>query len=146
MKDREAKTDTRLRSAKLSLSKIYKISRKREAEHRNSSDHPAKMPRQRSKKLSAGRNTEKPSAPESDVEELNVSDNESLPVSDKDEDEDELERLVLGDEATFRAQLGMKMDIDQDDEENGASEQDSEADAGIEDVEDADVSALLHVP
>jgi U3 small nucleolar RNA-associated protein 18 len=105
------------------------------------------MPRQRSKKLSASRKTEQTSNPDPEPEQeeaYDESDSESSRISEKDEDEDELERLVLGDGATFKAQLGMDTEVNEygDFEENGLVEGDLEEEAGLENVDDADVSSL----
>ena len=57
----------------------------------------------------------------------------------KDDAEEELDRLVLGDSAGFFDNLRGQMDLDEEssnDEERGA---DLEGDAGLEGVDDADV-------
>jgi hypothetical protein len=105
------------------------------------------MPRQRSRKLSASRQSEQTStpeksAPEPDHEDFSDSENESPPISEKDEDEDKLERLVLGDGGAFKAQLSMQMDQDSEDD-SGMAEDDLEAEVGLENVDDADVSTPL---
>ena len=101
------------------------------------------MPRQRSKMLSSSRKTGQKSVPElqryGDEEE---SDNGSLGMLDKDEDEEELDRLVLGDGAGFMAQLERDMNVNEDkDEEDGenVSDDDEEGEGGLEGVDDADV-------
>lgn len=99
------------------------------------------MPRQRSKKLSSSRVADE--KPEPKVEwgsEPEDSDNASLDISEKDEDEEELERLVLGDGATFKAQLSTDMDVDEEDLEGNGTEEDLEAEVGLENVDDADAS------
>ncbi len=64
------------------------------------------MPRQRSKRLSEGRKaTQLSEPPIRNNREETEDDNERLDAVDKDEDEDELEKLVLGDEAGFLARL-----------------------------------------
>jgi hypothetical protein len=105
------------------------------------------MPRQRSKKLSASRVVEaKPAAGEdplsdeiSSEDETGASDNESFISVEKDEEEEELDRLVFGDGAGFKAMLGHGIDVDSEDkeEQNGLEEDGSEA--GLEHVDDADV-------
>lgn len=61
-------------------------------------------------------------------------------MMDKDSDEEELDRLVLGDGAGFTAQLGQDMDFESEDNEEGEKGQDEEReDIGIEGVDDADV-------
>lgn len=101
------------------------------------------MPRQRSKKLSASRKTAgEPKSELNREEEQSDSDNGSLEMLEKDEDEEELDRLVLGNGPGFKAQLGQDMDWDQEsDSEKGgeAREGDIEADTGLEGVDDADV-------
>jgi U3 small nucleolar RNA-associated protein 18 len=92
------------------------------------------MPRQRSKKLSEGQKAlQQPTPPTQDEHEQDDSDNESAEVMEKDEDEQELDRLVLGDEAGFMAQLDNEgaEDEDEDLEEAGL-----EAEVGLADVED----------
>jgi U3 small nucleolar RNA-associated protein 18 len=99
------------------------------------------MPRQRSKKISSSRVAEEKTARKEVWDsEPEYSDNASLDISEKDEDEEELERLVLGDGATFKAQLGMDMDLDKEDLEGNGREEDLEAEVGLENVDDADVS------
>jgi len=100
------------------------------------------MPRQRSKKLVSNRKEE--TIPRRDLErgtEQDDSENESLEISDKDEDEDELEKLVLGDGTGFKEQLGMGMELDHesDSEGNIITEEDPEAEGGLENIDDADV-------
>lgn len=104
------------------------------------------MPRQRSKKLSGSHTTgQKPvskqqPAPETERQrDQSESDNDSLDILEKDSDEEELDRLVLGDQADFSAQLGHSMDLDQAEgsEESGVGEDDDEG--GLENVDDADV-------
>src|SRR5277367_1764299 len=93
------------------------------------------MPRQRSKKLSEGRKAfEQPTPPAQDERGQDDSDKESVDVMEKDEDEQELEKLVLGDEAGFMAQLdhGAAGYEDEDLEE----EEDLEAEVGLDDVEE----------
>ena len=103
------------------------------------------MPRQRSKKLSASRATEKSSAPEVErFEESSDSDssNESGGRIEKDEEEEELDRLVLGNGTSFMAQSGRSEDVDVSyGQERGAglADDDSEEDGGLENVDDAEV-------
>lgn len=108
------------------------------------------MPRQRSRKLSEGRTALQKSTPTtSDQHEQDDSHNESLDIMDKDEDELELDRLVLGDQAGFMAQLdqGRTKDKEEDPEEA-----DLEAEVGLGDsdedmegVDDADVRSLYEL-
>jgi U3 small nucleolar RNA-associated protein 18 len=105
------------------------------------------MPRQRSKKLSISRQTEQSSALElRPNEDQSDSDNDSPGMWEKDEEEEELERLVLGDGAGFKAQLGQHMDLDGEDGSEfaeGLVEEGSGAEAGLEDVDDAEVSSIV---
>jgi U3 small nucleolar RNA-associated protein 18 len=74
------------------------------------------------------------------------SDNYSLGMLEKDEEEEELDRLVLGDGAGFKAQLGQHMGLDVEDDSEGADslpEEGSDAEAGLEDVHDAEVSSIV---
>ncbi|RAL66263.1 hypothetical protein DID88_005934 [Monilinia fructigena] len=71
------------------------------------------------------------------------SDNESVNMMDKDSDEEELDRLVLGDGAGFTAQLGQDMDFELEEDSEGENGEDKEQeDAGIEGVDDADLFFL----
>ena len=100
------------------------------------------MPRQRSKKFSGILKNEDRSAPELQrQEDEEESDNESLGMLEKDPDEEELDRLVLGDDAGFMAQLGGDMDIDERNSEDGKdiTEESDEGEHGLEGVDDADV-------
>jgi U3 small nucleolar RNA-associated protein 18 len=105
------------------------------------------MPRQRSKKLSTSRETAQSHVPEPErSNDQSDSDNDSL---EKDEEEEELDRLVLGNGAAFKVQLGQNMDVDiKDDSENGAplEEEESEAEVGLENVDDAEVRWMKHSP
>ncbi len=97
------------------------------------------MSRNGSKKLSATRQIEYGSASERDDQD--DSDNDSLEMLEKDEEEEELARAVLGDVAGFKAKLGQQMDLDPDLEGGEVlAEDDSEGEAGLENVDDAEVS------
>lgn len=101
------------------------------------------MPRQRSKKLTASQQTEDSSAPER--EERSDTDNDSPGLLEKDEEEEELARLVLGDGLGFKAQLGQQMDLDIDggsEEEESMVEEDSEGEARLENIDDAEVRGI----
>lgn len=106
------------------------------------------MPRQRSKRLSETRKSlQKPNPPAQDEREQDDGDNESVDVMEKDEDEHELERLVLGDEAGFMAQLDHE---GTEDENEDLEEAGLEAEVGLDGVEqnlevvdDAEVSLLI---
>lgn len=108
------------------------------------------MPRQRSKKLSAGRKAEsenviKPANEDIQYNEDSDSDNESVEILEKDAEEEELDRLVLGGGFGFKAQFGTDMDMLDgiaDGEENEDVDQDSEGEAGLEGIDDADVRNL----
>ncbi|KAH8814872.1 U3 small nucleolar RNA-associated protein-like protein [Xylogone sp. PMI_703] len=96
------------------------------------------MPKNRSKKYAKDRKKEL--ALES-TPRLDEDDSENS-VVEKDEEEEELDRLVLGDGAGFKAQLGMEMDIDEEDEsgsEGEALEEEEQSEGGIEEVDDADL-------
>jgi U3 small nucleolar RNA-associated protein 18 len=103
------------------------------------------MPRQRSKKLSASHMTVQ--QPKSEVE-LEKGENESeidgLHMMEKDSDEEELDRLVLGDGSEFKAQLGRAVDLDRAENSEGYDVEggDLEEEEGLEDVDDADVRDL----
>ena len=102
------------------------------------------MPRQRPKKLAVGRQTEGKSTSERGQQSGSDSDsdNESLGMLEKDAEEEELDRLVLGDGAGFKAQLGHQMEVDINISPENANEVvdgDSEGEAGLENVDDAEV-------
>lgn len=102
------------------------------------------MPRQRSKKLSESHKTAEDAAPEVRHEEPRAgSDNEGSEDLEKDEEEEELDRLVLGDGSAFMAQLGLQMDVDYEERSDGESGLDEEggSEAGLEGVDDTDVNA-----
>jgi hypothetical protein len=105
------------------------------------------MARQRTKKIFESRETTQDTKPK--VEEFHdfnasdASDEENVEMMDRDEEEDELERLVLGDSADFMQQIEHEAqqnleDISEGDEEEGNGEE-SDADEGLEAVNDADV-------
>ena len=102
------------------------------------------MPRQRSKKLSRSLQTEVETPPLlQQHEDGKESDNESLEMFEKeDEDEEELNRLVLGDDVGFMARLGKDISLDEDrsGDSNSDIEESNEGEARIEDVDDADVN------
>ena len=105
------------------------------------------MPRQRSKKLIASRVVEAKPAVEDDPasdevnseNETDESDNESLISVEKDEEEEELDRLVFGDGAGFKAMLGQGMEVDSEDKEGDSGVEEDGSEAGFEPVDDADV-------
>ena len=105
------------------------------------------MARQPSKKSSAnqvsvGKEKTQSTFPEQNEEQR---DNESVEMMDVGEDEDELARLVLGDDTGFMAQLGQetKEDIDfEEDNEEDEAQLDAEgelAEENLENVDDAEV-------
>jgi U3 small nucleolar RNA-associated protein 18 len=105
------------------------------------------MPRQRPTKLAASRQTEQSSVPEPEEQSDIDSDNESLGILEKDAEEEELDRLVLGDGAGFKAQLGQQMDIDFDAasvNEDSVAEGASEREDDLENVDDAEVRGNSH--
>jgi len=100
------------------------------------------MPRQRSKKLSASRKTVQEPVPAIHNEDEQFgSDNEDLEILEKDAQEEELDKLVLGDGSAFMAQLGGGMDVDSEEGSDVAEELEDENDGegGLEGVDDADV-------
>ena len=144
----KAARGARLVNAKESLPKIFGDSSKSSARCEPPTTFDTHtMPRQRSKKLTASRIVEAKSAAEEDPasdginseNETDDSDNESLISVEKDEEEEELDRLVFGDGAGFKAMLGQDMEVDSEDKDgdNGVEEDGSEA--GLEHVDDADV-------
>ena len=103
------------------------------------------MPRQRSKKLSAGQGTAKKPAPELERESRQYeSENDSINEREKGSDEEELDNLVFGDQTGFQANLGHGMDIDQADgsQKRGSEEEEGEEEEGLENVNDADVGSF----
>lgn len=108
---------------------------------------PEIMARQRSKKSSSDQKSVEKQA-QSEIPEQNgeQSDNESVEMMDAGDDEDELARLVLGDDTGFMAQLGQEtmgdLDFEEDkDNEDELSQLDEEGEAGenLEEVDDAEV-------
>lgn len=98
------------------------------------------MPPSRSKKSANGSAKPKKDARTILQEsEESASDNESVDIMDKDSDEEELDRLVLGDGAGFTAQLGQDMDFESGDDEEEKGQDEEQEDIGIEGVDDADV-------
>jgi U3 small nucleolar RNA-associated protein 18 len=103
------------------------------------------MPRQRSKKLSAGREAAQKPILEPERESGQYeSENDSPAIQEKDSDEEELDRLVFGDETEFKAQLGHGMVVDQPEGSGRSSgdESNREEEGGFENVDDADVSSI----
>lgn len=102
-----------------------------------------KMPRQRSRKLSEGRKASQKSALGKVQEhEQDDSDNESAGFQEKDEEEAELDRLVLGDGVGFKAQLGqLQTDADSvvESAENDPVDAEHSDEADLENVDDEDV-------
>ncbi|OBT57891.1 hypothetical protein VE04_02050 [Pseudogymnoascus sp. 24MN13] len=103
------------------------------------------MARQRSKKSSGDqKSVEKQAQSEFSQQNGEQSDNESVEMMDAGEDEDELARLVLGDDTGFMAQLGQEtmgdLDLEADNEDN-ESQLDVEGEEGenLEDVDDAEL-------
>ncbi|PQE27419.1 hypothetical protein CJF31_00009041 [Rutstroemia sp. NJR-2017a BVV2] len=68
---------------------------------------------------------------------------ESEDMMEKDEDEEELDRLVLGDDAGFTSQLGQDMDVymDSGEDEEGDRDEEENENIGLEGVDDADVGS-----
>jgi U3 small nucleolar RNA-associated protein 18 len=98
------------------------------------------MPRQRSKKLSSSHKAEKKLAPELEREENEGSSGEESVELEKDSEEEELDRLVLGDAGAFKAQLGRDRAMEEDSNQDGEGiEKDLEVEAGLEHLDDADV-------
>jgi U3 small nucleolar RNA-associated protein 18 len=101
------------------------------------------MPRQRSKKLAAARQSNNFSTTQRP--EQTDSDNDSIGALEKDEEEEELARLVLGDGVGFKMQLDShaRFDMDSNSENGeGVDEEGSEGEAGLENVDDAEVSGI----
>jgi len=97
------------------------------------------MPRQRSKKASDGRKSEsKPATAFVADSEENDSESEHFGMSDIDEEEAELTRLLLGGGVELQTSGGVGLG-DEENSENAIGEEEDEADAGIEDLADEDV-------
>ena len=107
------------------------------------------MPRQRSKKLSTTLKVADELASGLAGEEgQSDGDHDDLEMLEKDEDEEELDRLVLGDDAGFKAKLGQDMEWDDKSEPEsgeGSGREDLEADTGLEGVDDADVRRTSNI-
>ena len=104
------------------------------------------MSRQQTNTISRSREAPRTAPPLFEPEdEESGSENEGSDIMDKDEDEEELDRLVLGDSAGFLAQLGGHMDLDEEESSNdGREEAHLEGDVGLEGVDDADVRIPQH--
>jgi U3 small nucleolar RNA-associated protein 18 len=79
-------------------------------------------------------------------EERSDTENDSTGLLEKDEEEEELARLVLGDGLGFKAQLGQQMDLAMDggsEEEESMVEEDSEGEARLENIDDAEVRGIV---
>lgn len=102
------------------------------------------MVRQRSKNLSAGKNPAEKQA-QSHFYEQNEeqSDTESVEMADVGEDEEELAKLVLGDDAGFIPRLGQEIteapDADYRNREDQVDLEREEAEDNLEDIDDAEV-------
>lgn len=108
------------------------------------------MPRQRSKKLSSSRTAAPPARAQ--AQEIDYDENESdfgsgdesqdLEVLEKDAEEDEFERLVLGDAAGWKSEMGKEMDVDVDESQSEGDDVqgDNGEGVGLEGMDDADVS------
>lgn len=83
---------------------------------------------------------------ESEAEEAAVKDSARMDGDERDSDEEELERLVLGNKAGFRANLfKYATDSDEDGDLEGLRIADGEVDAGVTGLEDLDDSALFMI-
>ncbi|TVY54643.1 putative U3 small nucleolar RNA-associated protein 18 [Lachnellula cervina] len=103
------------------------------------------MPRQRSKKLAASRKTvQDPMPPTHHEDDQSASDNEDLEILERDAEEEELDKLVLGDGSAFMAQLGGGIDVDSEGDSDVAEglEDDNDGEGGLEGVDDADLFFL----
>jgi hypothetical protein len=104
------------------------------------------MPRQRSKTTSASRETAQKSVSEIDRENGQYeSGNESVDMQEIGSDEEELDRLVFGNEAEFKAHLGHGIDRDEAGGSDGSEAEAGEGDEeeGLQNVNDADVGSPL---
>lgn len=112
----------------------------------------ANMPQTRRRSKKASTNLKPTARPQrfTDHEPDNSgSENESDAGTEKDSDDEYLERLVLGDQATFQSQLGPAVAVDADenaDEDTESSEDEENADDGAEEnlegVDDGDVCGI----
>lgn len=109
------------------------------------------MPRQRSKKLAASRKTvQDPRPPTHHEDDQSASDNEDLEILERDAEEEELDKLVLGDGSAFMAQLGGGMDVDSEGDSDVAEglDDDNDGEGGLEGIDDADVRTtppIVHI-
>lgn len=109
------------------------------------------MPRERSRRSSRKtQNTEKPSRGAPDDHITAQSDGNSDDPMEKDEVEEELERLVFGDEDGFKrglqlqAQHGLEGASEEDEEQDpGTPDGNDSPDEGLEGVDDAEVSRRM---
>ena len=89
------------------------------------------------------RSSAKRSKPQDHQEVHGGSDNEEVEDLQKDSDEEELDRLVLGDDAGFLEQLGADTRMSDGGDESSA-EAGLEEEGGLEGVDDADVGTKYH--
>lgn len=100
-----------------------------------------KMSQRKTTAISRSRETVRALVHNSDSEnDQSGSDNEGSEIMAKDGAEEELDRLVLGDSAGFLDNLREQMDVDGESSSDERGEADLEGDAGLEGVDDADVT------
>lgn len=99
------------------------------------------MPPQQTKTLAGGQKiSSTPVRAFEPEDEESGSENEGSEIMEKDHDEEELDKLVLGDSAGFFERLGGNIDVDNDGDSDGEREEaDLGVDIGLEGVDDADV-------
>ncbi|RDL29926.1 putative UTP18 Possible U3 snoRNP protein involved in maturation of pre-18S rRNA [Venustampulla echinocandica] len=104
------------------------------------------MHQDRTKKIAAGRKPDEQLSLESRPrDEQSESDNDSADPMEKDAEEEELDRLVLGYGTTFRAQLGQETDMDYgqgSENDDFTAQENDEGNDGLEGVDDADLFFL----
>lgn len=91
------------------------------------------------------RSSAKRSKPRDHQEDHDGSDNEEVEDLQKDSDEEELDRLVLGDDAGFLEQLGADTRMSDGGYESSREEAELEEEGGLEGVDDADVCTNYHI-
>lgn len=103
------------------------------------------MPRPKSKNPRIGRKGNAKAA-DSDNEEFpdeRASGDESQEELEKDQEEDDLEKMVLGDAGGWKASMGMGMDLVESDEEVSGEDEEKGLEKGLEGLDDADVSQIF---
>lgn len=102
-------------------------------------------PKSKTRRVSRKSNAKAAESDHEDFSDERESDDESHDGLKRDEQEDELERLVLGDGGGWQAAMGTGMDLDKVDEGASEEEETGDTEPGFEGLDDADVSIHLQL-